>query len=85
MRFLPREEKFFALFLDQVRYISEAAILLLQGVEAGNAHLAKAAEQIAVLERKADEVIHDVFRRLNQTFITPLDPEDIHSLVHTFG
>jgi len=80
MKFLPREEKFFALFLDQVRYISEAAILLEQGVEAGNAHLAKAAEQIAVLERKADEVIHDVFRRLNQTFITPLDPEDIHSL-----
>lgn len=80
MRFLPREEKFFALFLDQVRYISEAAALLLQGAEAGNAHLERAAEQIGILERKADEVIHDVFRRLNQTFITPLDPEDIHSL-----
>ena len=40
----------------------------------------EAAEQIGILERKADEVIHDVFRRLNQTFITPLDPEDIHSL-----
>jgi uncharacterized protein len=80
MRFLPKEEKFFALFLDQVRYISEAAELLLQGAQAGNAELEKAAEQIAVLERKADEVIHDVFRRLNQTFITPLDPEDIHSL-----
>jgi uncharacterized protein len=80
MRFLPREEKFFALFLDQVRYISEAAVLLLQGAEAGNAHLERAAEQIGILERKADEVIHDVFRRLNQTFITPLDPEDIHSL-----
>jgi predicted phosphate transport protein (TIGR00153 family) len=80
MRFLPREEKFFALFLDQVRYISEAAALLLQGAEAGKPHLEKAAEQIGVLERKADEVIHDVFRRLNQTFITPLDPEDIHSL-----
>jgi uncharacterized protein len=80
MKFLPREEKFFALFLDQVRYISEAAVLLLKGAEAGNAHMAEAAEQIAVLERKADEVIHDVFRLLNQTFITPLDPEDIHSL-----
>ena len=39
MRFLPREEKFFALFLDQVRYIGEAAALLLQGAEAGNARL----------------------------------------------
>src|SRR6476620_1109881 len=80
MKFLPREEKFFELFLDQVRYICEAANLLLAGAEAGNEHLAKAAEQIAILERKADDVIHDVFRRLNQTFITPLDPEDIHSL-----
>jgi predicted phosphate transport protein (TIGR00153 family) len=80
MRFLPKEEKFFELFLDQVRHISQAAILLQQGVEAGNAHLEKAAEEIGILERKADEVIHEVFRRLNQTFITPLDPEDIHSL-----
>ena len=80
MRFLPREEKFFALFLDQVRYISQAAALLLEGVEGGSANLANAAQQIGVMERKADEVIHDVFRRLNQTFITPLDPEDIHSL-----
>jgi predicted phosphate transport protein (TIGR00153 family) len=80
MRFLPKEEKFFELFLDQVRHISQAAVLLQQGVEAGNAHLEKAAEEIGVLERKADEVIHEVFRRLNQTFITPLDPEDIHSL-----
>lgn len=80
MRFLPKEEKFFALFLDQVRYISQAAALLLQGAEAGNAHMAKAAEEIGILERKADEVIHEVFRLLNQTFITPLDPEDIHSL-----
>jgi predicted phosphate transport protein (TIGR00153 family) len=63
-----------------VRHISQAAILLQQGVEAGNAHLEKAAEEIGILERKADEVIHEVFRRLNQTFITPLDPEDIHSL-----
>ena len=53
MKFLPREEKFFALFLDQVRYISEAAVLLLKGAEAGNAHMAEAAQQIAILERKA--------------------------------
>jgi uncharacterized protein len=33
-----------------------------------------------VLEHRGDEVIHEVFTRLNQTFITPLDPEDIHNL-----
>jgi hypothetical protein len=80
MRFLPREEKFFALFLDQVRIISEAAALLLEGAESGNARLGQACEQIRALEEKADHVIHDIYLRLNQTFITPLDPEDIHSL-----
>lgn len=80
MRFLPREEKFFALFLDQVRIISEAASLLLEGAQSGNAKLAENATKIKALEENADVVIHDIFLRLNQTFITPLDPEDIHSL-----
>lgn len=80
MRFLPREEKFYELFLDQVKLISQAARLLVQGAEAGNARLAQAAKEISELEKKADEIIHDIFKRLNQTFITPLDPEDIHSL-----
>jgi uncharacterized protein Yka (UPF0111/DUF47 family) len=80
MRFLPREEKFFELFLDQVKLISEAAALLHDGVKVGNSRLTAASEKIAVLEGKADEIIHEIFQRLNQTFITPLDPEDIHSL-----
>src|SRR5690349_14933753 len=80
MRFLPREEKFFELFLDQVKIIAEAASLLHEGVKAGNSRLTLAAEKIAVLEGQADEIIHEIFKRLNQTFITPLDPEDIHSL-----
>jgi uncharacterized protein len=80
MRFLPREEKFFELFLQQVKLISEAATLLLQGAEAGNTHLEEAADRITELEGRADNVLHEIFQRLNQTFITPLDPEDIHSL-----
>jgi predicted phosphate transport protein (TIGR00153 family) len=80
MRLLPREEKFYHLFQRQVEIISEAARLLLDGVRSGNARLAGAATEITVLEHKGDEVIHEVFRRLNQTFITPIDPEDIHSI-----
>lgn len=80
MRFLPREEKFFQLFLDQVKLICEAASLLMQAAQNGNSYLAQAAEAISGLEHKADEVLHETFQRLNQTFITPLDPEDIHSL-----
>src|ERR1039457_5105955 len=80
MRLLPREEKFSHTFLKQVAIISEASRLLLDGVRTGNARMAGAATEIAVLEYRGDEVIHEVFTRLNQTFITPIDPEDIHSL-----
>ena len=80
MRLLPREEKFYGLFLKQVEIISEAARLLLDGVRAGNARMAGAATEINVLENKGDEVIHEIFTRLNQTFITPIDPEDIHNI-----
>jgi uncharacterized protein len=80
MRLLPREEKFYSLFLKQVEIISEAARLLLDGVRAGNARMAGVATEIHVLESKGDEVIHEIFTRLNQTFITPIDPEDIHNL-----
>jgi hypothetical protein len=80
MRLLPREEKFYHLFLKQVAIISEASRLLLEGVRTGNSRLVGAATEINVLEHKGDEVIHELFTRLNSTFITPLDPEDIHAL-----
>ena len=80
MRLLPREEKFYGLFLKQVEIISEAARLLLDGIRAGNARMAGVATEINVLENKGDEVIHEIFTRLNQTFITPIDPEDIHNI-----
>jgi predicted phosphate transport protein (TIGR00153 family) len=80
MRLLPREERFFALFLDQVATIRKASGLLAEAVTAGNSKLTEASHAIRELEAHGDEIIHDVFVRLNQTFITPLDPEDIHSL-----
>jgi predicted phosphate transport protein (TIGR00153 family) len=80
MRLLPREEKFYHLFLRQVEIISEASRLMVEGVRNGNARLMSVATEISVLEHKADEVIHEIFTRLNQTFITPIDPEDIHNI-----
>jgi len=80
MRLLPREEKFYDLFSQQAELISQASRLLLEGVRAGNSRLAVVATEINTLEHKADEIIHTIFTRLNQTFITPIDPEDIHAL-----
>ncbi len=55
-------------------------MLLLEGVRAGNGALNASVPQIAKLEQQGDEIIHEVFTKLNQTFITPIDPEDIHVL-----
>jgi predicted phosphate transport protein (TIGR00153 family) len=80
MRLLPREDKFYEYFHQQVKFICQAADLLVEGAASGNAHLASAAHQIRAIEEQADTVIHEIYTRLNSTFITPLDPEDIHSL-----
>ena len=55
MRLLPREEKFYQLFLKQVEIISEASRLLLDGVRTGNARMAGAATEITSLEHRGDE------------------------------
>jgi hypothetical protein len=80
MNLLPRDEKFFQSFQQQVKLICHAADLLVEGAAAGNAHLANAAHQIHVLEEQADSVLHEIYNHLNSTFITPIDPEDIQSL-----
>lgn len=80
MKLLPREDKFFEYFHQQLDFICQGASLLVEGAAAGNAHLASAAHQIRAIEEQADAVIHEIYLHLNSTFITPLDPEDIHSL-----
>ena len=80
MRLFPRQEKFFEYFQQQADFICQAANLLVEGASSGDAHLASAAHQIRAIEEQADTVIHEIFTKLNSSFITPLDPEDIHSL-----
>ncbi len=80
MRLLPRDEKFYLLFFKQVEIISETARLLLDGLRSGRARMAACATDISIMEHRGDEVIHEIYTRLNQTFITPIDPEDIHNL-----
>ena len=80
MRFLPREEKFYADFLKQAHLIQEAVSVLDEAAKKGNSHMVAAAAKLREIESRGDEIIHDIFTRLNQTFLTPLDPEDIHRL-----
>ena len=80
MKFLPREDKFFHFFVRQVELIGQASNLLQQSFSGNGDRIEYAAGRIADLELQGDEIIHEIFTRLNQTFITPLDPEDLHAL-----
>jgi predicted phosphate transport protein (TIGR00153 family) len=77
---LPREEEFFDLFVAVANRCQEAAGLLRE-LLTGRAERAKyCAEAIKRLENEADDVTHEVVNRLDRTFITPIDREDIHLL-----
>jgi predicted phosphate transport protein (TIGR00153 family) len=78
MRLLPREEKFFLLLSQHAKLVHSAANLLAEGVAANN--MAAASEKIARMEEQGDALLREVVSMLRRTFITPLDPEDLHSL-----
>lgn len=80
MRLLPRDVKFYDLFLQHSKITLNAASILVEATSSGNSSLVTAAGKIRLLEQEGDGIIHEIYVRLNQTFITPLDPEDIHSL-----
>ena len=80
VRILPRQEKFFDLFGEQAGVLHEAAQVLLRMLEGADHDVRDMADEIKKLEHRGDTMTHDIIRRLNQTFITPLDREDIHEL-----
>jgi predicted phosphate transport protein (TIGR00153 family) len=78
-RILPREEGFFDLFAKQAQNIHAGAKALLQMLS----HYTGVPEQvqsIKAIEHEGDEITHGILTKLNQTFITPFDREDIHEL-----
>ena len=75
----PREEDFFVLFRKQAALVREGCSQLLEMVTAFD-RLEERARQLKEVEHRADVVTHEIFERLNRTFITPLEREDIHQL-----
>ncbi len=80
MRLLPREEEFFDLFVEVANRNVEAARYLRELFDAAPERRNPHVEAIKRLEHEADQVTHEVVNRLDRTFITPLDREDIHQL-----
>jgi predicted phosphate transport protein (TIGR00153 family) len=80
VRLLPRDERFFDLFTQVATLNVEAAQQLHQLLQADESRRGPMAEAIKRCEHQADELTHEVVNRLDRSFITPLDREDIHLL-----
>jgi predicted phosphate transport protein (TIGR00153 family) len=79
LNFLPKEERFFELFEDQGRNIVQGADLLVKLV-ANHTQAEELRQQIEEVEHEGDITTHEIADRLNRTFVTPFDHEDIHEL-----
>jgi predicted phosphate transport protein (TIGR00153 family) len=81
-RFIPHDGDFFVLFQKQAENIVSGAQAFVSMLE----HYTGVPEQVQIIkaiEHNGDEITHQIFRKLNQTFITPFDREDIHELCST--
>src|ERR671929_621858 len=77
--FAPKEREFFDLFEEAGSNIVRAAQLLERMLEQWPDH-GELARDVVVCEQEGDRITHDIIQRLNQTFVTPFDREDIYSL-----
>jgi uncharacterized protein len=74
-----RDRQFFDLFEEAGGNILRAARLLEEMLDDFPEH-AELAREILICEQEGDRITHDIIQRLNQTFVTPIDREDIHEL-----
>jgi uncharacterized protein len=80
-RLLPTDDKFFTLFDQAAANASECArrlrAVITEGADGGH-------ELINECEHQGDEITRTILQRLNSTFVTPFDREDIHALAESF-
>ncbi|MFY9676114.1 MAG: DUF47 family protein [Terriglobales bacterium] len=79
MRLIPHDAKFFELFAELSGYLTEGAKLLRSILEDPH-DLTMRVAQVQAVEHKGDHATHAIITKLNQSFITPFDREDIHRL-----
>ena len=77
--FAPKEREFFDLFEEAGANIVRAAGLLETMLDRWPDH-GELARDIVVCEQDGDRITHDIIQRLNSTFVTPIDREDIYAL-----
>jgi predicted phosphate transport protein (TIGR00153 family) len=79
MRLIPRDPKFFDMFAEMASNLGDGARLLKQTLDDFK-DVETRVQQLKDIEHRGDDMTHNVLTRLNQTFITPFDREDIYRL-----
>ena len=79
LRFRPSDTTFYDLFTQAAGHLVDGAALLAEMLGEGNDREA-IAQRMRDAEHAADETTHDIVKRVNSTFVTPFDREDIYAL-----
>jgi uncharacterized protein len=79
---VPQDREYFRLFSEFAAVLDQAAQLL-AGLMSDFRDPKSVARQTVELEHVGDKIVHDIIKRLNKTFVTPLDREDIYDLAST--
>jgi predicted phosphate transport protein (TIGR00153 family) len=78
--FLPREDEYFLYFSQMTAKIEEAAKILTEMVESDATDRESFTKRIKTVEHDCDDLMHQITTKLNKSFITPFDREDIYTL-----
>jgi predicted phosphate transport protein (TIGR00153 family) len=79
VQLIPRDAQFYDMFAEVAKRLSGSASLLHEAFE-DPSRLEERVAQIKTLEHEADNLTHDIIDRIDRTFVTPFDREDIHEL-----
>src|ERR671932_1649990 len=77
---VPRDRLYFDLFEEASGNIVRSADLLDRLLRSYPDRREELTRDILICEQEGDRITHDIIRRLNETFVTPIDREDIYGL-----
>jgi len=80
---IPQDKVFFNLLEEQAETVLKAAELFKKMVNDYNSFRVRM-KRMRALEHEGDEIVHKIFQKLNKTFITPIDHEDISKLTSLY-
>ncbi|WP_374970566.1 DUF47 domain-containing protein [Terrabacter sp. BE26] len=79
-RLTPQDTSFFTLFTSSAQLLVEATRELTRFLEVEPSQRQAVADRLKDLEHAADDATHELINKVNSSFITPFDREDIHNL-----